>query len=103
MIDKLESKLVNDVARVIKMLIEHGIQHDKLTVKYDFAYRNDGTSARAYVMFPTCNYSTGNGHERTYGHELISKIVELADKHGISYHLGLTENLDMHIQVYVQR
>lgn len=91
---------MNDVNRVLKVLEEHD-STSKITVKYDLDWRNDGTHCRAYIMGLTENYSTGNGHERTYSCQLLQKLVKLYDKYNVNFHVGHTDNIEMHIQIYV--
>ena len=92
---------MNDVNRVLKVLEEEGITNDKITVKYDLRWRDDNTSCRAYIFHPTENCNTGNGHERTYSCQLIKELIKLYDKYNVNFHIGHTDNLEMHIQVYV--
>lgn len=100
--NKQVRKLLNDVTHILKVCEEGGyIPTDKTTVKYDFKWRDDSTHCRAFIMLSTENYSTGNGYERTYGYQLLEKLVEVSNKYNISFHIGLTENIEMHIQVYV--
>lgn len=93
-------KLMNDVARVLKVLEEEeGMQ--SVTVKYNLNWRDDNTHCRAYIMGVTDNYSTGNGHERTYSCQLMEKLIDLYKKHNVHFHVGVIDNVEMHIQIYV--
>lgn len=91
---------MNDVARVLKVLEEEE-GTSKVTVKYDLDWRNDNTHCRAYIIGQTENYNTGNGTERTYSCQLLEKLIKLYNKYNVHFHIGHTDNLEMHIQIYV--
>ena len=96
-----ERKLISGVAEVLKVLT-HFSDKSVIKVNYDFSHREvDGTDCRAYIFLPGEIVNTGNGYERTYSWELMEKLVDLVRKKNILFHVGETDSITLHIQVYV--
>lgn len=97
--NKKFSKLITHVAYFIKVIgnlyvsLNVDFQGGKLRIDYhpDLLYAN--------IYVPTDSYYVGTIN--SYSHTLIDALVELSDKHGISYRIGKDEVGTMYIQIYV--
>lgn len=87
-------KLVNDTAWVLKLL-ENYSSTKVFSVRYDLI------NEKAYIFWTQNIISTGNGHERTYNWSFLEQLVKLCSKKNISYKIGHTDNIELHIQIYV--
>lgn len=92
---KDERKLLNDVAHVLKAL--YTIDPDTTKLKVDYQIFN----LRAYIHWRPQITSTGNGHERYFNWGIIDALKEISDSKGISYKVGLTDSLELNIQIYI--
>lgn len=97
--NKSARKLINDVGIILKYISEsYSVPFPngrKVKVEYDLSHN------KALVHLPPEIRSTGNGHERYYSHTLLGNLAGLSKKHGISYKIGLADNLDFHVLIYV--
>ena len=100
--NKKQRKLINDTAYILKYIAEsyvlpynNGGGGRNTKVQYDFS------NCKAYIFVQPINTKTGNGFERVYDWKFIDELANLSDKYSINYKIGLTDNLELHIQIYV--
>lgn len=97
MIEKQEMKLINDVAYVLKALRKAQSGYTDRAVRVDYDFRRQ----EANIYWPQEIKNTGNGMTRYYTWEVIDVLKDVSDKKTISYKIGLTDNMELHIQIYV--
>lgn len=97
--EKKISRLINYTTLVLKLLSKNPIYVQGKIPKNIVQYNFEKKLADIF-LYPKTE-STGNGYEKFYDWEILDKISELSNKHGISYNIGITDNLELRIQIYV--